>query len=166
MLKILKILFLAVIILSYQSLPTAFCADKYFLLCSPATSQIFLDTQSIQTTLSDDQSWLYINVWIKIKPNDQGIKYELETRKQQNLFTKGFENLDYSLQQFILAYNPTSGKIVYKSISSTDYDKAGKILDSQNYTNEPFKDVIPASTGETLAFNILLYTTEHNIHPQ
>ena len=166
MLKILKIFFIVGIILTYSSVQPVFCADRYSLLCSPATSTIFLDTQSIKMTLSDDQGWLYITAWIKIKPNAQGIKNELATRKQQNVSTAGFENLNYSLLQSILGYDSASGKMVYKNISYTDYDKNGKILDTQTYPNESFDDVIPKSTGETIALNILRYTTEHNIHPE
>ena len=80
--------------------------------------------------------------------SDAGRNWRIETRRSNGLSVSGYYNLSEAIS---FVYFKNSGGIKYRSgMGSIDYDKNGKILDSDSRNYFDWKRVIPDTFGEVM----------------
>lgn len=131
--------------------------DRYQWMFSDDKYGHFFDTQTIKygyNQYSKQVDKTVINVWIKTVYTEDGIRQEIERRKNIDLPIKGFENLSYSLTNYIFTKDKKICPLQY-----IVYDKKGFIIDQETPSNQQWFNIIPGSLGESWHEEIWEYSS-------
>lgn len=138
----------------------ASAADRFQWIHSTDTTTYKID--SLRFIVTHDENWVYFDSWIILDYNAQGAANWINIRKENNLTTKGYENLDHTLEHIIYAISKDY-RIMSKDLYFADYAFDGSVLDSWTFRNSKFIDAVPKSTGEAVALATLNFAIENNI---
>lgn len=135
--KIIGIVFLMVFIFN---IPSVFAEERFQWILSTDTTTYSFDTKTIKfgEGITGGINTSIIDAWLKIEVNEQGVVEAIQTLKNHNLPTEGYENYSYSMTRIQLNLRTNS----YKEIISIDYGNRGEILLTHNL-NTSWKPVIP-----------------------
>ena len=121
-----KILMLSIIFLLLCN--TGFASERYLWLNSTDKFSYFFDEQTIRYYKNPDGSRNpnIINVWIKNTYNQDGVNDCIKSRIRNHLLIDGWEDLDYSLTNYLFNLDKNSKKIM----DSISYNKYGVKLET------------------------------------
>ncbi|WP_371371446.1 hypothetical protein [Sporomusa aerivorans] len=142
-----RILILAVILLLSLQI-NCIASDRYQWILSTDENNFWLDTETIKfsrDSLNNNVNKDIADFWIKITYTDDGLYTKIESRKNSNLSTVGYENLGFTINHSLL--NAKSKKLAL--LAYIDYDNKGKVLSSKSWSPEWF-DITPGSAGEEI----------------
>ena len=135
-------------------------ADRFQWIHSTDTTTFKID--SLRFIITNDERWVYFDSWIISDYNDQGAANWTNIRKENNMTTKGYENLDCTLKHTIYAISKDY-RIMSKDLYYADYAFDGSVLDSWTFRDSKFIDTVPKSIGETVALATVKVAIENNI---
>lgn len=139
---------------------SASAEERFQWLFSSDTITFKID--SLRLIVTGDENILYFDTWIRWDYNTQGVTNLIDLRKKNNLPTKGYENLAYSLKHEMYSAGK-DGRVMSKALYYADYAFDGSLLDSFSFYGSRFEDVIPNSVGEQLAFETFNFALKNNI---
>jgi len=87
-----------------------------------------------------------VRVWIKRSLHGDYKDKPLEAREKLKLKTEGYDNYSYTVE--LHEYNCRLRE--FRILSDTDYDRAGKVIDSVELTDAAWSYVVPNSISEIL----------------
>lgn len=160
--KLFLSILLAILFFSIFSISKVHANERFQWIHSNDTTTFEIDTQRFNST--DDTNWLYLDCWIKRKYNEQGVENVIAMRKEFQLPTNGYEDLEFSLSHELYAINKQN-TIMVKGLYSVDYSSYGEPLDSISFPMVKWQETIPGSVFDAIALGVLQYKSTNNIKP-